>query len=1006
MQKLSYWLLAIACCFSLMAKAQTDEVKGNRTAGHLGIRNYGIDHDYAYIVGHKCADHEHAEMSAEKLVDGALMLLAGDCYTEQEQCLTYFYDKEISVTPDGGGETTVYNEVVVKKNNGIVQNPVANDNRGLTGFKEASFDPDRANKTLSYGNPDLFRGVIQLVDTKERFRVDSLDMDFPVFKLKFWYTGNYIAPVGSSMHLAVSDVENAGKYVFVHAKYGEPYIANIWEDRNKDGYHSEAVEVHHIHKILCVNPEESHKDAPYLLLNPDGSRLTSHDGWDDNIPFADAAPAEGSIAPDEGHNRCTLFRLVPVEPGWAFMLNYKYQVTDEGLEYMQSDMMSTETWEGDDFVPESNFEFYTLKQESFKVTQDYSAATPLIVPCASTWPVSFTQNISIGMPFPDNTSWHMLYANDDNTKWVNYDMNSHRANFDPYAVGRGYMWAFRWVKWPNEAAAYNMASDLAYSLGLESNPNYVHPQDPTWFIYNQDWAQLSRAKLEQFFIFLRNGNGFSMAFPDHDAQGTLTTNARLGYNGEEQYGTANQLVIGYNGLSSSEQKNRLVADRFKAETLIKEAASIYYPVRQADKEPRRVGAYTATQDEIDAYNASVATWKNDQTIEESIETMIDNFVVVKPTEIVHTPEGYYRLVVKNGVRPGNNASDVVVVGPQQVKGKTAAESMGTDWKYRQIFVRSKIVKDLNDGLPYNYTFSYYDGLWQIEESDGKMRFKHANSDMYMLQPDAPVWLSAEDYANVDYDFEHTGEASNIWFLWGREAGKTDFQKVGVNQWGLLSNDYGDDQWAQWYVEEVTKVPLRVSNTNGDGTGYASLCLPFAVELPDGLTAYYAIGIGTNEVELSEIKDGIVPAHTGVLVSGAAVDDNYQLSIVQTNKKIDDNRFVGTTLRTTGFAQDEMYVYAKGYSDADGSYLGYGFYLNASTLTAVPANKLYIPAGGVASGARALSLHMGGAETGIEKNLMPNEGDGSEVYYDINGRRVLYPSNGIFVTKSGKKVFIR
>ncbi|MBQ5880051.1 MAG: hypothetical protein IIW61_00300, partial [Bacteroidaceae bacterium] len=102
MQKLSYWLLAIACCFSLMAKAQTDEVKGNRTAGHLGIRNYGIDHDYAYIVGHKCADHEHAEMSAEKLVDGALMLLAGDCYTEQEHRLTYIYDKEV-VAASGDG---------------------------------------------------------------------------------------------------------------------------------------------------------------------------------------------------------------------------------------------------------------------------------------------------------------------------------------------------------------------------------------------------------------------------------------------------------------------------------------------------------------------------------------------------------------------------------------------------------------------------------------------------------------------------------------------------------------------------------------------------------------------------------------------------------------------------------------------------------------------------------------------------------------------------------------
>ena len=31
---------------------------------------------------------------------------------------------------------------------------------------------------------------------------------------------------------------------------------------------------------------------------------------------------------------------------------------------------------------------------------------------------------------------------------------------------------------------------------------------------------------------------------------------------------------------------------------------------------------------------------------------------------------------------------------------------------------------------------------------------------------------------------------------------------------------------------------------------------------------------------------------------------------------------------------------------------------------------------------------------------------NKVYYDLQGRRVLYPANGIFVTENGEKVFIK
>ena len=77
----------------------------------------------------------------------------------------------------------------------------------------------------------------------------------------------------------------------------------------------------------------------------------------------------------------------------------------------------------------------------------------------------------------------------------------------------------------------------------------------------------------------------------------------------------------------------------------------------------------------------------------------------------------------------------------------------------------------------------------------------------------------------------------------------------------------------------------------------------------------------------------------------------------------------------------------------------------SELTTVPANKAFLAATEVASNeGNALAFHFGGTTTGVN-SAVAGKTEGTQ-YFDLQGRRVLYPSNGIFVTNNGKKVFIK
>lgn len=212
---------------------------------------------------------------------------------------------------------------------------------------------------------------------------------------------------------------------------------------------------------------------------------------------------------------------------------------------------------------------------------------------------------------------------------------------------------------------------------------------------------------------------------------------------------------------------------------------------------------------------------------------------------------------------------------------------------------------------------------------------------------------------------------------------------------VANNNQYTNKSNYWQLVKVTSVPVTIKSV-----GWASVAFPFAVQVPaeSGVKAYFAESADDTRMMLSEITDGIIPANTGVLLAkdgGCTVN----LPIVTTTTTYSYNKLACATAERDGYASKANYMLS-----AKTGTVGF----LPSTMTLVPANKAFLPAANITSGsgqAQMLSFYIGGTVTGINAATADAQ-NGNDVYYDLNGRRVLYPAHGIYVTGNGKKVFIK
>lgn len=294
-------------------------------------------------------------------------------------------------------------------------------------------------------------------------------------------------------------------------------------------------------------------------------------------------------------------------------------------------------------------------------------------------------------------------------------------------------------------------------------------------------------------------------------------------------------------------------------------------------------------------------------------------------------------------------------------------------------------------------------LWKFtKNNDGTFTLRNANTDREFGEAgtspiEMPINIS---HGNGHYKFmPYTADAftdydANSMFV----MYDNNNNQVGINgdNYVACNNDQFSNKSNYWQIIKVTEVPVNISTT----AGWASVAYPFAVQVPSDVKAYIASTAEGDVLTLQEITDGIIPANTGALLTkdgGGLVN----LTITTTSNTYAGNKLTGSTAERSGFTAKDTYVLASKSGKV-------GLY--PSTLTIVPSNKAYLLKTNIttsASGeAQMMNFVVDGMVTGI--NTVENNANKTDnnTYYDLNGRRVLYPTRGIYVKGNGQKVFIK
>lgn len=280
----------------------------------------------------------------------------------------------------------------------------------------------------------------------------------------------------------------------------------------------------------------------------------------------------------------------------------------------------------------------------------------------------------------------------------------------------------------------------------------------------------------------------------------------------------------------------------------------------------------------------------------------------------------------------------------------------------------------------------------------------------MLKSGEPYKLWSQEISGTTYygfSRSTSGNKTDKYFLHAIAYGRTQHDgNYPASQKGdyVTRWDFGTDTNAShWTFEAVDEIDITIGTS-----GYASVNYDFPVKFPAGVKVYKKALEAATYIKLEEIpagSDGCVSLPTGNAAFVASTEGaSITLEILLDEPAaIEGGTGVnGTYLATTFDATSAANVY--GIAKVDGVV---AFYKMAANST-IKQNKGYIQS--ATSSAPRMELTFGeGETTGIESVLEDNsrrESIDTSVLYDLNGRRVLYPSRGIYVTAGGQRIFLK
>ena len=396
---------------------------------------------------------------------------------------------------------------------------------------------------------------------------------------------------------------------------------------------------------------------------------------------------------------------------------------------------------------------------------------------------------------------------------------------------------------------------------------------------------------------------------------------------------------------------------------------------------------TAPEDADNYLTFPVETFASAKTAAESATTFEDLLNIlgsVNPVAVAPEVSTYYRI--KNvGAAEGNaylTTSDMFV-------GKDG--SLGTAYNGDKEYDGKKLDRHITRSTS---TDAFGSQIWQFEEINNAYRVKNTNTARYIAfitndNLDMPI---ATDYkGTISLIPVADGNNTHFYIKWDNNIMKSNGDK-NVNH-SAFSDFTNIDPTTIWQIEKVTSVPVNIT-----AAGMASICYPMPLQVSkDQATAYYVSSIANGEMQLEEYPNGIIPANQGAILVGN--EGTVNLNVVENSDFTATNHLKGATARRAGFTAETLYMLGMSQQQNKPLFM-------KSKLTTVPANKAYVDATDVtAADANLASLSFNFGTVDAISDIIANDKK-AETYYDLNGRVVLYPQHGIFVTSAGKKVFIK
>lgn len=294
---------------------------------------------------------------------------------------------------------------------------------------------------------------------------------------------------------------------------------------------------------------------------------------------------------------------------------------------------------------------------------------------------------------------------------------------------------------------------------------------------------------------------------------------------------------------------------------------------------------------IDALAAGMGTPEQYVALNQTIEAAIQ-----EGDTVALDPSKLYRIQNLARKASTGNTNDVGNGGFLEVTDKTVTEYT--------------VDMAAIDGDPTRVT-----ALWQvqpIEGEDGHFRLYNPNAGVYVGSVVESSFLTTAETADAAGNMSLVSLGRAQYRLRNEQrngplhaSGPNANNRAGIQ---IYSGDLNSP--SAWYIIPAESVSLTVGTA-----GYATLNLPVAVSLPEGLTAYTATGEAEDAVTLSEVEGNTLPAGSPVIVAGEA--GTYPLTLLPQNAdaSLDANGFRGTTMAAAVPDDVNAYILAMKEGDA-------------------------------------------------------------------------------------------